>query len=250
MSCLRLGPQPNRETVHVPQLHDQYVALTRLWAGIAAILLVAMMGVSLATGVAQEPFELVNDPAAYRSDLIAASSWLKVILAMDSLFIIAYASFFLCFARVAGQHGDAGMLRLGVVAILATAILDIIEDQHLFALADSLRLGEDASLGMLRMQHVLSQTKFHLSYMATVFVAMGLPRRTPVELAFALAVGIPLPIIGIFRWIAPAAFQFPLVLAQWLAFLGGFLGAGVIAGRYSIVGSDSPTESRNAAEAR
>lgn len=215
-------------------LDEQHVALTRLWAGIAAILLVAMMGVSLATGVAQEPFEQVNDPAIYRSDLIAASSWLKVILAMDSLFIIAYASFFLCFARVAGRHGDAGMLRLGVVAILATAILDIIEDQHLFALADSLRLGEDASLGMLRMQHVLSQTKFHLSYTATVFVAMGLPRRTPVEFAFALAVGIPLPIIGVFRWIAPAAFQFPLVVAQWLAFLGGFLGAWVIVGRYSV----------------
>lgn len=161
---------------------------------------------------------------------------------MDSLFIIAYASFFLCFARVARQYGDAGMLRLGVIAIVATAILDIIEDQHLFALTDSLRLGESVSLGVLRMQHVLSQTKFPLSYMATVFVAMGLPRRTPVELAFALAVGIPLPLIGILRWIAPAAFQFPLVVAQWPAFLGGFLGAGLIAGRFVAAESDSRSE--------
>ncbi|MFM8705121.1 MAG: hypothetical protein ACKOHG_14870 [Planctomycetia bacterium] len=216
-------------------LYDQQVALTRLWAGIAAILLIGMMGVSLATGVAQEPFEIVRDPAAYRSDVLASSPWLKVILAMDSLFIIAYASFFLCFARVASQHGDAGMLRLGVIAILATAILDIIEDQHLLALTDSLRLGEGVSLGVLRMQHVLSQTKFHLSYMATVFVAMGVPRRTPVERAFALAVGVPLPLIGIVRWVAPAAVQFPLVVAQWLAFLGGLLGAGVIVGWYSAI---------------
>jgi hypothetical protein len=234
----------------VQSLHDQNVALTRLWAGIAAILLIAMMCVSLVTGVAQEPFELVRTPAAYRSDLIASSSWLKVILAIDSLFVIAYASFFVCFARVAGKHGDAGMLRLGVVAILATAILDIIEDQHLFALADSLRLGEEVSLGVLRMQHVLSQTKFHLSYLATVFVAMGLPRRTPVEWAFALAVGIPLPIIGILRWIAPAAFQFPLVVAQWLAFLGGFVGAGVIVGWHSAVGPDSQSEPSDAADSR
>lgn len=231
-------------------LHDQHVVLTRLWAGIAALLLIGMMGVSLATGVAQEPFELVRDPAAYRSDLLASSSWLKVILAMDSLFIIAYASFFLCFARVARQYGDAEMLRLGVMAILATAILDVIEDQHLFALTDSLRLGEGVSLGVLRMQHVLSQTKFHLSYMATVFVAMGLPRRTPVELAFALAVGVPLPLIGIFRWVAPAAFQFPLVVAQWLAFLGGFLGAALIAGRYSAAESDSRSEQSDAAGSR
>ena len=139
--------------------------------------------VSLGTGVAQEPFEIVRTPSAYRSDLINSSSWLKIILAIDSLFIIAYASFFVCFSRVAGKHGDAGILRLGVVAILATAILDIIEDQHLFALADSLGFGEELSLGMLRMQHVLSQAKFHLSYMATVFIAMGLPRRTTIEFA-------------------------------------------------------------------
>lgn len=231
-------------------LHDQYVVLTRLWAGVAAVLLIGMMGVSIATGVAQEPFEIVRDPSAYRSDLLASSPWLKVILAMDSLFIIAYALFFLCFARVARQYGDAGMLRLGVIAILVTAILDIIEDQHLFALTDSLRLGEDVSLEMLRMQHVLSQTKFHLSYMATVFVAMGLPRRTPVELAFALAVGVPLPLLGIFRWVAPAAFQFPLVVAQWLAFLAGFLGAGLIAGRFAAAESDGRSEPSDATDSR
>jgi hypothetical protein len=232
----------------VQSLYEQHVLLTRLWAGIAALLLIGMMGVSLATGVAQEPFEIVRDPAAYRSDLIASSTWLKVILAMDSLFIIAYASFFICFAQVARRHGDAGMLRLGVMAILATAILDIIEDQHLFALTDSLRLGEGVSLGVLRMQHVLSQTKFHLSYMATVFVAMGVPRRTPAELAFALAVGLPLPLIGIVRWVALVADQFPLVVAQWLVFLGGFLGAAWIAGRYSASGSDRRSERSDAAE--
>lgn len=229
---------------------DQHVFMTRLWAGIAAFLLIAMMSVSLATGVAQEPFEIVRHPETYRSDLIASAPWLKPILALDSLFIIAYVSFFLCFARAAGEYGDDGMLRLGVIAILATAILDIIEDQHLFALADSLRLGEDVNFGTLRMQHVASQTKFHLSYLAAVFVALGLPRRTPVELAFALAVGVPLPVIGVLRWVAPAAFQFPLVVAQWLAFLGGFLGAAVIVGRYSVVGSQGRSELSSAAVSR
>ena len=221
--------------------YHRYVLFTRFWAGISALLLTVMMLVSFATGIAQEPFEIVRNPEAYRSELIASSFWLKVILAIDSFFIISYASFFLCFVRVAGQRGDAGMLRLGVATILATAILDIIEDQHLFALADCLRLGEEVSLGMLRIQHVLSQTKFHLSYMAMVFVAMGLPRQNRVELAFALGVGVPLPIIGILRWIAPVAFQFPLIVAQWMAFLGGFLGAAVIVGQY--LAKDSNTNS-------
>ena len=100
---------------------DRYVSATRLWAGIVAILLIGMMSVSLVTGVAQEPFEIVRDPGVYRADLIASAGWLKPILAMDSLFIIAYVCFFLCFARAAGAYGDQGMLRLGVVAILAVA---------------------------------------------------------------------------------------------------------------------------------
>ena len=56
---------------------DRYASATRLWAGIAAILLIAMMSVSLVTGVAQEPFEIVRDPGVYRADLIASAGWLK-----------------------------------------------------------------------------------------------------------------------------------------------------------------------------
>lgn len=125
------------------------------------------------------------------------------------------------------------MLRIGVVFILVTAILDIIEDQHLFALADSVQFGEAISLGTLRMQHILSQAKFHFSYIGMVIFAMGLPRRNSIELVFALAVSVPLAIGGVLRWIAPPTFQFSFVFAQWIGFLSGFIGAAWIVDRYS-----------------
>lgn len=194
-------------------------------AFVALGLLVIMIVVSLGTGVAQEPFEVVRPLDAYRELLERQAPVLERVLAADSLFIIAYSAFFVVLGRAARDVGTKELLRLGTLALLGTALLDIVEDQHLFALVRTTSLGETLTLGTLRAQHLLSQTKFHLSYAGLALFALGLPRRDTFERLFALSVGVPLPVLGAFMWIAPPSLEMPLSAARWMGFVFGFLGA-------------------------
>jgi hypothetical protein len=200
----------------------------RALALIASAMLLTMMLLTLATGVAQEPFESLRGIAEYRAMMLRGASTLRVILSVDALFIAAYTGFFVAYAKVVEAHATRELLKLGLLALLATAALDIVEDQHLYALSRSFELGEDIGLGTLRAQHVLSQTKFHISYVGLFLFGLGLPRRDAWERAFAFAVAAPIPVLGSLLWIAPPHLVFPLSVGRWFGFLFGFAGALVL----------------------
>ena len=113
--------------------------------------------------------------ADYLPAIAAGAPALRAIVALDALFLIAYAGFFVMLPRALGVADDP-LVRLGVRAMLAVAVLDMIEDHHLLAVAKAARAGLPVDGTMLELQHVLSQVKFHLSYLAVAFLALGLPR--------------------------------------------------------------------------
>jgi hypothetical protein len=64
------------------------LSITVQWlAVVSSGVLVVMMLLTLATGVAQEPFESVHAVDLYRASLLRAGPTLQVILAADALFI-------------------------------------------------------------------------------------------------------------------------------------------------------------------
>lgn len=193
------------------------IRATRALAILSMLLLTAMVAITAATGVSQEQFEIVRPD--YATAIASARGPLRAIIALDALFLITYAAFFVMLPRAFGVAAD-GLVRLGVGALLAVAVLDMIEDHHLLALARGALVDD----GALRFQHVLSQVKFHLSYLGLALLALGLPRAQPSERALAFALGVPLPVLGAVLWGVPAL-EPTLNVARWLAFLGGFGGA-------------------------
>jgi hypothetical protein len=212
---------------------------------LASGLLATMMLLTLATGVAQEPFEAVRGLAEYRALMLRGAPTLRAILSVDALFIAAYTGFFVTYAKLVEAHATRALLRLGLLALLTTAVLDIVEDQHLFALSKTLELGEEVGFGTLRAQHLLSQTKFHVSYVGLFLFGLGLPRRDAWERAFAFAVAVPIPVLGSLLWIAPARYEFPLSVGRWFGFLVGFAGALVLLRRPTPV-APAPVAARGA----
>lgn len=205
--------------------HDRQLAVAL--AATAALILTAMVAITAATGVAQEPFEVLRSD--YLPAIARAAPALRAVIALDTLFLIAYAAFFVILPRALGV-ADHPLVRLAVRAMLAVAVLDMIEDQHLLAVARAARLGLPVDDTRLALQQVLSQVKFLLSYAAVAFLALGLPRRDGFERLFAWALGLPLPILGALAWAAPTLE--PVVgVARWLAFMSGFGGAIVLVRR-------------------
>lgn len=201
----------------------------------ATLVLAGMVAVTAVTGVAQEPFEVLR--ADYLPAIAKAAPALRLVIGLDALFLIAYATFFVVFPRALGVE-QVPLVRLGVRVMLAVAVLDIVEDQHLLALARAARDGLPIDDGRLALQQVLSQVKFHLSYLALAAIALGLPRRDAVERAFAWSLGLPLPVAGAIAWMSPAL-EPAIGVGRWLAFTAGFVGAIVVLRRRGRGGAPS-----------
>jgi hypothetical protein len=166
-----------------------------------------------------------------------AAPGLRVVLAADTLFIPVYAALFVVLGQLEGPRGVPVLVRLGVVSLLGAAALDILEDQHLFALLRASAEPGAITADALRFEHLVSQSKFHLSYAGLFFFGLGLPRGDRFERAFALAIALPVPVLGAAIWVAPSELAMPLNVARWVGFLAGFCGALVLLGRAPAVES-------------
>jgi hypothetical protein len=213
--------------------------------GLVAIgLLIAMVAITAATGASQEAFEMVGPHYADR--LAAHTVALRWIVGLDTGFLLAYTIFFRLFARAIGV-ADHPLVRLGLRVLMAVAVLDMIEDHHLLAMTRTAAAGDAIDSATIRMQQVLSQTKFSLSYLALALIALGVPRTTMRERAFAWLLGIPLAILGVVQWSAPSL-ENVLNVARWAGFVGGFVGAlAVLRGR---AGAGHPTAGATATDVR
>lgn len=193
--------------------------------------LLAMTAITLTTGVSQEQLEVVRTIDDYRGRLVAGEPVLRVLMAIDTLFLALYAAFFVAFADVHREGRPTVAVRIGVAALLAVAVLDVIEDHHILALARAAVLGESPSMGSILFQHVESQTKFAISYAGLIFLGIGLPRRDRVERAFALSLAGPLPVLGSVIWSLGPPVEAPLALVRAALFVSGFVGAIAILSR-------------------
>src|SRR3954470_10231704 len=105
--------------------------------------LAAMVTITLATGVSPEAFELARSPAAYAADLREHPSALRAMFGIDSAFLILYAALFIEFGRRIAIPETRTMVIIAVGALLATAVLDMIEDHHILAMLYGAEAGSE-----------------------------------------------------------------------------------------------------------
>jgi len=152
--------------------------MTATMGALSALSVFALVGVAVATGVSQEYFEGVHPAPEYTSRIVAAVSALRLDFAIDNIFILAYGSFFVGLAIVLYRFADATLVSLGLAAMIGTAVLDMVENHHILAMADSAVLGIPLSEGEIRLQAVMSLVKFHLSCLGALLLAGAFPRTT------------------------------------------------------------------------
>jgi hypothetical protein len=152
--------------------------LTAVMGGIAALMVFILVGVAVVTGVSQEYFEGLHPLPEYTERITAAAPVLRLDFAVDNLFILAYGSFFVGLAIVLRRSVDHTLVNLALAAMLGTAVLDMVENHHIMAMADAAVLGIPLSEGEIRLQAVLSLVKFHFSCAGALLFAGAFPRNT------------------------------------------------------------------------
>jgi hypothetical protein len=196
---------------------------TLIGLALAAIaVLLAMIVLTIASGVSQETFEVVLSPSEYTAGLRAHALVLRALFGLDSAFLILYASSITGFAlRYVTPHNRV-VLGLAIGAIVLTALLDMIEDHHILALVRGVVRDIDASSDHIAFQHTLSQTKFHLGYFAEFLIGLQILRTSRAATMLAVLLTVGTLVQGAWLYAAPDAALPVGNFIRWLGFVVGF----------------------------
>ena len=167
----------------------KYIAITTF---AAALMLTGMLAVSiLYQGVTAQNFELVTDPETYTTNIMAAEIPLRMILTLDNLFLIFYTAAFVFLAMAVWDEKNRLLVTVGLVAVLITAYLDLLENHDILTQLTTALNGFPIALADLQERMIWSQLKFHSSYLGFFLFAFVLPGDTFLEklLKFSLWFG-------------------------------------------------------------
>ena len=197
-------------------------------AFLAGFLALAMLGIALSTGVAQEYFEAIHSVPEYSRRLLLEAGTLRLVFTLDNFFLVAYSVFFILFAAERRDAAPGRLLAVMLVFTLVPAVLDSLENLHILGMLSSVEQRLPISFTDIQLQALASGAKFHLSYIGAVVLAVVYPRDTLLERAVALCIGVVYPILGLAIFTAPSAWVFPLVLGRVLFFAFGYLLSGLV----------------------
>jgi hypothetical protein len=209
------------------------MALNRTLAALgflaAAIVLCMVAGILATGGFSQEFFELSPTPAAVAAQLTdqpAHTFGLRLNVGLDNLFIIAYTGFFVLLA--VRFRGLLSPITIGVAlgALLLTAFLDAIENHHILLMLHAFQHGEPISAEELEAQMVVSNLKFHASYLGAFLFGFGFYRLGGLGRVIAWLLWLYVP-LGMIVFAVPVEIVVPFALARTAFFVLGFALAGV-----------------------
>lgn len=186
------------------------------------VCLIAMVAITLATGVSQETFEIVRAPDVYGDGLAAHGAALRVLFGIDAAFLVIYGAAFLGLGERIATPANRRYVVLGVIALLVTAVLDAVEDHHILAMLYGVEAGVRPSAGEIVFQHTLSQVKFNLSYLGLFAFGLSVPRDTRAGRALALLLTVGTLAQCAWLYAAPVALLPIGNFGRWAGFVLGF----------------------------
>jgi hypothetical protein len=190
-------------------------------AAASAAVLIAMLIVTLVTGAAQEPHEWYQPPVAYAQSLLVRPGAIRLVFGLDVGFLVLYTAFFAALADHLTRLGRP-FVRLALGAMIATAVLDIVEDHHILTLLSVAEAGRPIDDAAVVFQQVLSSTKFSISYLALVMFGLAIPRDTWLGIVLAVFLVAGTLITGVLGYAAPPAWHAQLDGGRGVGFLLGF----------------------------
>jgi hypothetical protein len=150
-------------------------------AGAAAIVFFLLLGVVLTHGISQQYFELVHTPEKYTGELVKHSNALNAIFVLDNIFIILYTSMTLFTIKTLRNNAPSFVATIGIVLISLVAVLDFLENFHIYALMQQAGNGITASAESISWQSAESMMKWHLAYFAFFMLGFLAPAGNIIE---------------------------------------------------------------------
>lgn len=194
----------------------------------AGVLLATLCAIIVLTGVSQQRFEWVQPPAAYAARLLEDASPLRLTIAIDDLFIVAYTVATIALARAIGAPKAISIV-IGCGGI-AAGLLDLHENHQILALLRMAEQGTPLSAEVILSRSELSQLKWLIGHATFVLVGLSLPTsRTRLERSLVVSLVVFQLPVGVLVWVTSGVAFEVLVWVRYASFLAGFFVIGALA---------------------
>jgi len=209
------------------------MALNRTLAALAflasAIVLCMVAGI-LATGFSQELFELAPSPALVADQLRdqpVHALGLRINLGLDNLFIVVYSAFFVLLAVRLHALLSPVTITVALASLLLTSLLDAVENHHILLMLHDFQHGAAISAEELQWQMVVSNLKFHASYVGAFLFAFGFYRLGGLARVIAWLLWFGYVPLGMITFVVPVEIVVPFALARTIFFVLVFALGGI-----------------------
>lgn len=192
---------------------------------LAMLIVMAMIVAIVTTGVGQDFFQSARPIDEFIGKVTANPNnalGLRINLGLDNLFIVVYATYFVVLAVRFRSTMDSQMITVALGAILLTALLDAIENQHITVMIHSVQHGLPITVAESQLQMVVSSVKFHSSYVALFLFALGFLREGAWGRAIAWVFWLYV-VLGLIAMVTPIELARPLALGRTVFFVVSFL---------------------------
>jgi hypothetical protein len=189
-----------------------------------AIVFFLLLAVVQLHGISQQYFEMVHTPEKYTEKIVEHSSALNIIFVLDNIFIILYTSTALFTITIFKSNAASFVPLTGYLLISIVAVLDFVENFHIYALMQQAKEGITVTAEAISWQSAESMLKWHLAYFAFFMLGFLVPSKTMAEKLLKYA---------LWFWFVPSGVLVYATsdtnyanLFQWLRFLNllsGFL---------------------------
>ena len=194
-------------------------SMTSKLALVAAVVVVAMFGTFLFTGIGQDPLQYIHASHEYAAILLKNPPVLRLAIGLDNVFIVLYASMFLTLGASLWKRTGSTVLLLASLSLIGVSgLLDMMENMHFLTMISAALQGMEISQTQIELQVWESLIKFHMSYLGLFLLGFALPGITMLEKALGFALRwVQLP-IGLLIYLTPPAIAVPLVMARFTFF--------------------------------
>lgn len=145
-------------------------------AFLAAAIVITMIAGILMTHIAQDFFQSarsVDEFSGKMADNPVGALGLRLNLGLDNVFIVVYGAFFVFLAVRFRVVMDRWVSGVALGAMLLTAFLDAVENQHILVMLHSMQHVLSLTPEESRIQMIASAVKFHTSYVGIFLFSFG-----------------------------------------------------------------------------
>ncbi len=191
---------------------------------VAGLLILAMFGVTVFTGVSQEKFETVWGAGDYARALVAEQGALRLIFTFDIVFITVFTTLFVILPQSlkTGDRVTNAIANASIGAMVVCGALDYAEDLHILTMLDGAIKGLAIYESQIALQTFLSALKFCASYLSLFLLAFILPSRTLPEKAIRYSLWFFQLPIGALVYAGPPELHVPMTILRFVFMISGF----------------------------